>query len=1046
MERERVEQERAEQKRAEQERAEQERVEQELVFRRLKPVETSYDCELRCMDGTRQSLLNQIMDWVSHKSGQENVFQRNVYWIFGSPGIGKTSLAHSICTKLNERNHLAGAFFCRRDDPNLSDPINILPTFIHKLAILSPPFRTIVAKHLHDDPNLTPESINGPLFLDFIRSLPRQPEHTLVFVIDALDECGDAQSRPRLLKVLTTAAAQVPWLKIIVTSRAEVDIQHFFGTLTHSSYFPYDLATDQDASADLRTYARSQFDLVVSHWHLNAPWPEESDFNRVIIRANGLFIFIKTLVLALKRCDDPEETLKAALQDSAGSGLESLYEPYSSAIREHNRIIDDTWAFHRQQEPRLDPVLALPPELVHYIFMEAVQWFDLKYGMDDFLDIPRSIADVALTLVSVSKKWGHFVLKDPRLWSQILIDTNDPESPNHLQWYLHLSGKTTLFIVLRGSSPISGTQLELLMQESNRIGLLIHPHNQPLIRLDDMASTMRDSPEALLPFIELEVYNASHKPKPSKYFLYPPSIHTLRLYGFCPYSMMSALSSFQLLTELLVDIFPPAEGMTSQPLMPIVFPKLQTLFFGIRWWSKGDWKLSRLISCPSLKKFHLNAHFQINVHSFRAFAVMLNDLTCFPLLESLECTLNMIPSKRNFPSIRNQSWLHESLDILPQVPPDLHYVSLHVIRTGHGQGRKYPGLIWERFENLFIERMPPLTDLITSQLRNIDAPYLRRLFLRLLPAESPSSILSFPHLELLEVQSKYGYDHFVVLEQIRAPNLEKLYIIISRHRGHCKKTTFDCRDITGAKRLHISLQVDSDDRILTFRLPPCLSLAVCGWMELHISEPLPLLYSFETGKEGSDYMLQYLDALMMSAVTRLKDAFGGFIGPKILTRFTSLRNITLSIAHKISTPSSTDELLRLLAENVHICPFLTSVTLSEYPSNWESFLSALRTRNCAGLFDERTSIIHELKFLQGLHRNIIECLRTSIEGKFVKLTSPPCRQGNLWPARPIMKTKELYRSCYLCHISGFELGCMQSETQAVDCGRERGQVVTIMAI
>ncbi len=187
--------------------------------------------------------------------------------------------------------------------------------------------------------------MKGSLFLDFICSPPRHPEHTLVFVIDALDECGDAQSRPRLLKVLTNAAAQAPWLKIIVTSRTEVDIQHFFDTLTQSSYLPYDLATDQDASADLRAFARSQFDLVATRWHLDTPWPEESDFNRVISRANGLFIFIKTLVLSLKRCNDPEESLKGALQDSAATGLESLYELYSSILK--TQIVRNSAEFQR---------------------------------------------------------------------------------------------------------------------------------------------------------------------------------------------------------------------------------------------------------------------------------------------------------------------------------------------------------------------------------------------------------------------------------------------------------------------------------------------------------------------------------------------------------------------------------------------------------------------------------------------------------------------------------------------------------------------------
>ena len=138
--RERMEREEAKRERVEREQVEREQVEQELLFRRLKPVESSYHRDLRCMDGTCQSLLNHVMDWVANKLSQENAFQGNAYWLYGSPGIGKTSLAHSICESLHKQNHLAGAFFCQRDDRDLSKPINILPTFIYKLAILFPPF------------------------------------------------------------------------------------------------------------------------------------------------------------------------------------------------------------------------------------------------------------------------------------------------------------------------------------------------------------------------------------------------------------------------------------------------------------------------------------------------------------------------------------------------------------------------------------------------------------------------------------------------------------------------------------------------------------------------------------------------------------------------------------------------------------------------------------------------------------------------------------------------------------------------------------------
>jgi hypothetical protein len=305
--------------------------EQEYLIGRLKSVETGYHQDLRCMEGTRQFLLNQIIDWSTRKSGQNN--DSNTYWIYGLPGIGKTSLAHSICASLHDRKHLAGAFFCRRDDPALSEPRNILPTLIYKFAINFPPFRSIVAERFRNDSNLTPESMTYSLFLEFIRKLSCHPEHAFVFVIDALDECGDYQSRPGILKVLTDAAAQAPWLKVIITSRPEADIQRFFTTPTQSAHTQYDLATDKCASDDLRTFTRNQFQSVASRWYLSTSWPGNSLFDKTISQANGLFIFIKTVVLSLENCEDPTKALEAALQDAGGTGSNTLYRLYSRIIK-----------------------------------------------------------------------------------------------------------------------------------------------------------------------------------------------------------------------------------------------------------------------------------------------------------------------------------------------------------------------------------------------------------------------------------------------------------------------------------------------------------------------------------------------------------------------------------------------------------------------------------------------------------------------------------------------------------------------------------------
>jgi hypothetical protein len=241
-------------------------------------------------------------------------------------------LAHSICASLHAQKRLAGAFFCRRDDSQLGEPRNILPTLIYKFAIIFPPFRSIVADRFRNDPNLTPESMMYSLFLDFIRNLSCHPEHPFVFVIDALDECGDSRSRPGILNVLTDAAAQAPWLKVIITSRPEADIQRFFNTPTRPMHVRYDLAEDKSATNDLRTFAQYEFDLVAETWDLST-WEETSLFDRTISQANGLFIFIKTVVLSLENCKDPTKALQGALEDADGTGLDSLYGLYSRILK-----------------------------------------------------------------------------------------------------------------------------------------------------------------------------------------------------------------------------------------------------------------------------------------------------------------------------------------------------------------------------------------------------------------------------------------------------------------------------------------------------------------------------------------------------------------------------------------------------------------------------------------------------------------------------------------------------------------------------------------
>ena len=289
-----------------------------VLSKHLQPVSTNYHRDSGCMDDTREFVLDQVIGWATKTPKQG---ETNTYWIYGLPGIGKTALAHSICATLHDTNQLAGAFFCQRDTESLSDHRNILPTLVYKLAGTFPPFRNVVAKRLRDDPHLTLRAMDHSLLLELISKGFRAPTYTLVFVIDAFDQCGDAFSRPAILRALSKTAASVRWLKIIITSRRVEDIDRGFG----SSHERYDLGADKEASSDIKLFAQKRFEMVGSTLYLGSPWPEPPLFEKVISRAAGSFLFIETIASDIEACQDPER-LKKTLEDSDGTDVTSLYQ------------------------------------------------------------------------------------------------------------------------------------------------------------------------------------------------------------------------------------------------------------------------------------------------------------------------------------------------------------------------------------------------------------------------------------------------------------------------------------------------------------------------------------------------------------------------------------------------------------------------------------------------------------------------------------------------------------------------------------------------
>ncbi|KAF8598899.1 hypothetical protein BDV93DRAFT_478129, partial [Ceratobasidium sp. AG-I] len=126
---------------------------------RLKPSARShYAGTPPCQGGTRTKILDEIYAW-----SQDSATFSKLLWVYGQAGMGKSSIASSVCQKLSDQGDLSASFFCKRDDPNLRTPGQILNTLVYNLASQHKPYGQAVASAIENNVQL-PDSPIGQRF------------------------------------------------------------------------------------------------------------------------------------------------------------------------------------------------------------------------------------------------------------------------------------------------------------------------------------------------------------------------------------------------------------------------------------------------------------------------------------------------------------------------------------------------------------------------------------------------------------------------------------------------------------------------------------------------------------------------------------------------------------------------------------------------------------------------------------------------------------------------------------------------------------------
>ena len=135
----------------------------------------------------------------------------NCFWAHGTAGTGKSTITRTICEQFKKEDVLAGSFFCKWDIPDQRDPLRVLPSLAHTLAIMNGPYRELLLKAIEKEPDVSTSPLNLQLTTLFVTPFPALREQgyssqSLLFAIDALDECGDPMTRAQVADFLCRIA------------------------------------------------------------------------------------------------------------------------------------------------------------------------------------------------------------------------------------------------------------------------------------------------------------------------------------------------------------------------------------------------------------------------------------------------------------------------------------------------------------------------------------------------------------------------------------------------------------------------------------------------------------------------------------------------------------------------------------------------------------------------------------------------------------------------------------------------------------------------
>ena len=234
--------------------------------------------------GTRQWFFDQLSRWFDDKQ------QSRVMILTAGPGVGKSVLAAKVCEMYEKREKLAACHFCDFKNPDYSNPRRIVRSLFSQMCHNIKGFRDKLPEILQCE-HSCPDSLSDAfrvLLNDPLHALDR-PEPVLI-VIDALDE-SKTDIKNEFLELISEEFPELPpWVKILITSRPELQVRNY---LQH--FNPVEIRPD-----DHPHNHRNDIKHYITHF---LPDVAEDTLSSFILKCDGSFLYANYLVNELKEMD-----------------------------------------------------------------------------------------------------------------------------------------------------------------------------------------------------------------------------------------------------------------------------------------------------------------------------------------------------------------------------------------------------------------------------------------------------------------------------------------------------------------------------------------------------------------------------------------------------------------------------------------------------------------------------------------------------------------------------------------------------------------------